>query len=384
MPPPPGPEAPPYDAGLMAPSEDGTEPPPHASWSHYRPPWDFSGPNRQSDHSAAASEAELRLPSIAKTMSPSMLLQHLEKLTSQLALTSRRIDRTFGVLDDATSHAQMRANEAAGSGADDVRPNVGMMRPDECRLLDAVERVGFEAERTLDAMVAARAILDSLAARLTSCTTQLGQYSSEITELLKKLKPPHPSSKEAAKGMPRSSASHLDLFQVQASAQAASVLDAEVLATCKRMLEAVQQHCVKLERACGVRALRLQHLLASPERKAPAERLRAAQIGLEQFVEAVSSVGRRAPGGGSADAPMHLLRGTYPSAGEPPPPHRQTTLCNTFGGELSQGDLLMQRKLKRERVQAARAAMATIVMDEGQAAPMPGGASAEEVRAVSC
>lgn len=282
--------------------------------------------------------------------------------------------RTFSVLDDADAHAHGRAEEATVAGLDQVRDALELMRREEWQLVDAVDHVAHESLSALESIATQRETLHALESRLASRVEEIDRHLVEIADF--EQSPP----KDEAAGVPPSSACMLDLFRVQASAKAARILDGEAQKICKNVVDATQRQIAKLEAACAERSQRLQRLLCAPQRRSPDERLRTTAIGMERFIENVSGVGRRAPDGGSADAPMHLLRGTYAYSAETPSPHQQTTLCNSFDENPTQGDMLMARRLKRQEAQRARFAASTIVMGEQRGFS----SELEEVRAVSC
>lgn len=315
-------------------------------------------------------------------MSPSNLRQHLDKLFAQLMLSSRRVDKTICVVEDAQVQARVRLEEVGMTNVDEVRQReaeyqaemaerkavglptagAGAMNIEEWRLVEAVDKLDFYARRTLDSMGSMHEAFSALQERIQECLREIHTHLGQLDEMLKRLKmaPPDAGVSPSAAGTAKSSANSIDLFAIQTSAHAAAILDAEALAACNKLLEAVRTHSVKLEGAASDRTLRLQDLLASPTRKSPAERRRTAEIGMETFVEALCEAARRKLGERSHEAPFHLLRGCYPTEGEPPPMHRVKTVKNTYPlDDLHQGDRLAVRRLKKREAAAARLAATT-------------------------
>lgn len=309
---------------------------------------------------------------IGSTMSPKPLHHHLDKLRSQLMLTSRRVNKTIGVLQDAQAQARVRLEELSTANVDEVREGAGLMCDEEWRLVVAVDKVSLLAKSSLEAMSAMQQAFGALVPRLAACTNEIRSHIASLAHLIKRMKMDPPASYaavcdepspriRAAKGTPKSSANSVDLFAMQASAHAASILDAEALAACNKVLEAVRDHTGKLEGAASDRALRMQEVLTSPTRKSPAERKRAGEIGVEALIEALCEAAKLKEGESSHDAPLHLLRGSYPQP-EAPEVHRTHTLCNSYPhADLELGGPKAVYKLKKREAAAAKLAASSIL-----------------------
>ena len=267
-----------------------------------KPPWDPSGPDRQ-----RLKRDQSDLFEAGANMTPARLLKHLNKLKDQLVRTSNRVEKTLGVLQDARNHAQQRMAQLEEVRRDDIHLDGNCMSAEESDLVAAFDGIAFVAHDASNAMKDARASLADLAKRLAESLTDLDEQSAELEVTL-------------WPGRFSGTASSMDLFHVQSSARAASILDDESQIACKRALEVVSLHSAKLETAHLDQELRLRTLLTSPQRKSPARRQHGEQTGMEGFVETVFNAlpSQRGTTRDASPAQKHLLRGSYPTDDEIP------------------------------------------------------------------
>jgi hypothetical protein len=272
-------------------------------------------------------------------MNAFMLLRYLTKLHRTVRQTLKRIGKaTQGVVDDARNLARRRIAELANAHLDEVRDEAHYTS-DEWKLLDAVDRTRYEAQQSFRALDAIRATLMDFEERLTGCRSELDICMVALDERLRK-----PSD------CVTSSATNIDLFEMQATLVAASNLDTEARTACQRSVEAARRHCAKLESVSADRRHQLRCFLATPQRKSTDARTHANTIGTERLVQMLSAIDKPTRHSRDADAPAHrhVLRGRYRHEDDVPSVHSWRVLRNTYASD----DLLMTGSA-RSRARAA-------------------------------
>ena len=253
-----------------------------------RPPWDNSPPCPPPYVRTLAAEEMARKP-LPAGMNVAALQHYLEKVTERVRCTGRRVERTIDVLDLANEHAMRRYSDSDAAAAstlsqsfvgDEDRPAY-VPSYGEWKLLLSFERLGKLTDTCAQVMFEHRERLIELTYRLTNFLERLEGHRASL-EIFSQRRI------SIARQHPPTAATDLELFRIQADANAASEFEQHVRVACGQAVEASRSRSASVESAVAERDSALHDIAFSPQQRLlPAARMRSVETGIDGVITSV-------------------------------------------------------------------------------------------------